>query len=225
LRDRSHKERALTWFVGLAGAALLTVIHRTVRWRNSGLLSDKDFWNSGDAKIFAFWHGRQLMMSFAKTDFQSNRDLSVLISAHRDGRMIAEVVRRLGIRSVAGSSSRGGADALRELRAIVSAGGHIAITPDGPRGPVFRSKAGVVFLASQLGIPIYPATCSFRRFWSFSSWDQMVLPKPWTRAVRTIGEPVHIPPNITRDRISHYTTMLDTALNQLQERADRELND
>jgi lysophospholipid acyltransferase (LPLAT)-like uncharacterized protein len=213
-------ERMKVWLIALVGAFLLKSLHRSLRWKTLGKLGEANFWTTGGSRIFAFWHGRQLLMPFAKTDFDQQDPLYVLISQHRDGRLIAAVVERLGIGSVAGSSSRRSRQATRELIAHIDSGAHIAITPDGPKGPVYQSKSGVIFLASLSGRPIYPSCYSAERFWTFSSWDGMILPKPFSRAVRKVAEPIMVPANITKDQFAHYQTLLDNALNTLKDELD-----
>lgn len=199
---------------------MLKSLHYTLRWKTLGSMSEPNFWSSSGSRIYAFWHGRQLLMPFAKLDYDRFTKLYVLISQHRDGRLIAEVVRRLGIFSVAGSSSRRARQATRELIAHINQGAHIAITPDGPKGPAYKAKSGIIFLASLSSKPIYPISYSAEKFWTFSSWDGMILPKPFSRAVRKIGEPINVPKDISKDQFEHYQGLLDTALNKLTEELD-----
>ena len=213
-------ERIKVWIIASIGALMIRILHCTLRWRTLGRLNEANFWSKGGGQIIAFWHGRQLLMPFAKTDFDRVTPLYVLISQHRDGRLIAALVSLLGIGSVAGSSSRWASQATRELIAHLDKGAHIAVTPDGPKGPVYRSKSGVIFLASLSDKPIYPICYSAERFWTFSSWDGMILPKPFSRAVRTIGEPIIVPKDIRKDEFAHYQELLDKALNTLKDELD-----
>lgn len=214
------RERIKISLVGVLGALLLKLIHLTIRWENKGKLSDPFFWNTGGVRIMAFWHGRQLLMPFSKTDFERIVPLYVLISEHRDGRMIAAVVKWLGISSVAGSSSKRGGRAAKELLGCLESGAHIAITPDGPKGPCYKVKPGVIFLASQSGKPIFPITYGAKKKWTFKSWDQMILPKPFTKAVRIVGEPLYIPEQINAEQLAIYQQELGERLKQITDQAD-----
>ena len=187
------------------------------------MLKDPGFWSAGGGRLVAFWHGRQLLMSFIKVDFDRKIPLYALISEHNDGRMIAAIVRRLGISSVAGSSSQHGSQATRELIGHMKAGSHVGITPDGPKGPAYHSKAGIIFLAALSGKPIYPMSYSAQSLWTFRSWDGMILPKPFSRAVRMIGEPIFVPRRISKEETSQYQEQLDTALNLLKDSLDRHM--
>jgi len=111
--------------------------------------------------IIAFWHGRQLMMPLAyRGEFAS-----ILISQHRDGEIIARIMKYFGFGSIRGSSTRGGQQAVRQLLKVAHQGQDLVITPDGPRGPACRVQAGVVYLAKLTGFPIVPLTfaCSKKK--------------------------------------------------------------
>ena len=120
----------------------------------------------------------------------SGKRLHVLISRHNDGRIIAEAVKWFGIKSVAGSSSKGGREAVSSLLAIAENGDHLGITPDGPRGPAHECKFGVVTLSQKAQIEILPVAYSVDRKWKLRSWDGMIVPKPFARATLVFGEPI-----------------------------------
>jgi hypothetical protein len=87
-------------------------------------------------------------------------EVYALISQHQDGELIHRIVARLGVGSVRGSTTRGGASALRRLIRLGRRGGDLAITPDGPRGPRHHAQIGVIQLAKATGLPIVPVTFS-----------------------------------------------------------------
>ena len=206
--------------IGFLGSFLLRLIHLTLRWENQGKLSDPQFWHAGGTRIAAFWHGRQLMMSFSKTDFERKTKLSVLMSEHQDGRMISAAMYWLGISSIPGSSSRSASRSARAMLNALMGGAHVGITPDGPKGPLHQAKAGVVFLASLSGRPIYPFTYSAERYWTFNSWDKMMLPKPFSRAVRIVGEPIYIPRDITSEQLKEYQVLVSQKITEVTNQAD-----
>jgi len=144
----------------------------------------------------------------------------VLISAHKDGRIVARAMQHLGIHSVAGSSTRGGRRAANELIEHLKEGHHVSITPDGPRGPARNAKNGAVKIAKQAGVQIYPVAASAERCWRFRSWDRMILPKPFSRAVQIIGQPLDIPPEADETDLEQYRRKLELALNQVSDAAD-----
>lgn len=142
----------------------------------------------------------------------------MLISRHGDGRLISFAVRILGIYSVAGSSSRGGLAALIQLSRKIEDGYDVGFTPDGPRGPRHECKAGVVAVAQRSGIPILPMSYSTEKRWQLSSWDGMIVPKPFSRGVMILGEPLVILPDEDQERAR---VRVQEALNDINERADR----
>jgi hypothetical protein len=138
--------------------------------------------------IYAFWHSRMVVPAFT----HRGRGIGVLSSEHRDGEIMSRTLVRLGFQSVRGSTTRGGAEGLRGLMSL-PAECDLAITPDGPRGPRWVAKPGIVFLAGSLGIPILPAGILVRPAWQLRSWDRFLLPKPFARAVVVFGEPIVVP--------------------------------
>lgn len=128
--------------------------------------------------IFAFWHGRLLMIPrFAPKP----RAMHVLISGHNDGVLIARVVAHFGVGAVEGSSSKRSLSSLRELLRLLKDGHNIAITPDGPRGPFQQAAPGVAYLARSTGLPIVPVAWSARRAKRLRSWDRFMVPWPCNR--------------------------------------------
>jgi lysophospholipid acyltransferase (LPLAT)-like uncharacterized protein len=206
--------------IGFFGAFLLKVFNLSIRWRNEGQLKDKNFWNKGGPRICAFWHGRQLLMSFTKSDFERKTPLYTLTSEHQDGQMISSAVSWLGIRSIKGSSSRSGSRAARQMLDCLEKGYHVGITPDGPKGPKYHVKPGVIFLASQSGCLIYPMSYGAKRCWVFNSWDGMILPKPFSKAVRIVGDPVFVPADLDAEQLKHYQEILRQKLIELTSQAD-----
>ena len=110
--------------------------------------------------IACFWHGRLLLMPFAVKGARAK----VLISRHRDGEFIARVIRFFGLGAVRGSHRKeGGVASIREMIALAGEGWNIAITPDGPKGPKYRVKEGLVELAKLSQKPILPVTYGARK--------------------------------------------------------------
>lgn len=215
---------ARAWLDSLAVvlvAGLLKLLQATLRWEIQVPpgYSQRLFESFSEPRVLAFWHGEQLLMSFAALRAGARKDsIYALISQHRDGRLIAAVVQRLGIQSVAGSSTRGGTEALRGLLRCLRQGHHVAVTPDGPKGPRHSCKSGVVALAKLSGFPILPMSVHFDRKWTFGSWDKMELPKPFSRAYVQYGELMSVHREATeeeveeaRKKLEHTLIAMDTA--------------
>jgi lysophospholipid acyltransferase (LPLAT)-like uncharacterized protein len=143
---------------------------------------------AGQPAILCVWHNT--IMYFISV--LAPLDLAVMISRSRDGDDITWVAERFGFRGVRGSPAEGGSSALREMLRVLSKGGNVVITPDGPKGPRYELKPGVVALAKHKGLPIVPIAYSAPRRWEFGSWDRMKLPKPFSRTVIWVGDPIDV---------------------------------
>jgi lysophospholipid acyltransferase (LPLAT)-like uncharacterized protein len=167
--------------------------------------------------IGALWHNRLLLIPYVAARFLANRDGAALISASRDGSLIADVVERFGFLPVRGSSSRRGSAALLELADVVAAGRDPLITPDGPRGPVYEVSAGIVFLAQKTGAPIMPINFEYSSYWRVKSWDRFILPKPFSK-VRVVFAELHpVKPTSTEEEFEQERRRLQAVLMSLVE--------
>ncbi|HYE30706.1 MAG TPA: lysophospholipid acyltransferase family protein [Methylomirabilota bacterium] len=143
--------------------------------------------------IFALWHNRLgICMEAWTTISKANPEarLGALISASKDGGLLAATLAKFGVQAIRGSSSRRGAQAILELTTWIQNGGSVAITPDGPRGPRYSVKDGVIALAQITDAPIVPvgATIHFRK--TTRSWDQFQIPLPFSRIELNFGTPI-----------------------------------
>jgi len=134
------------------GAALIRGVARLMKFETQGHEEVDALYRSGSAIILAFWHAQQLMIPMG----YRGRGAHVLISQHGDGEIIARIIARFGHQAVRGSSTRGGASALRALIKLGRSGRDVAVTPDGPKGPRHVAKLGVIQLAKATGLPIVP---------------------------------------------------------------------
>src|SRR5579871_1309079 len=150
--------RPLCWLL----AQYIRLVYQTCRWEIIGGEVPAAFWDRGEPFILAFWHGRIMMMPHS---WPRHRPIRMLISSHVDGQIIARTVAHLGIDTVAGSSTRGGAGAIRALVKSLKDGVCIGITPDGPRGPRMRASDGVAQLARLSGAKIVPCAVATSRRW------------------------------------------------------------
>jgi len=167
--------------------------------------------------IFAFWHSRLVIMPFVHT----GEPLVVLQSRHRDSRMLGRVLERFGIEQAWGSSTRGGAAALRDVLRKIRQGYDLAIAPDGPRGPRRRAQVGVITAGRLSGKPIVPLSCSARPATRVNSWDRLLVPWLFSRAVFEFGEPIRVPRAADADEEERLRLHLETELDRLTDTADR----
>ncbi len=148
--------------------------------------------NEKEAYLIAFWHGELLMQSFNYRKLRNTRDISVIISEHKDGEIISRIGNYLGIKSIRGSSSKGGARVLIKAIKELKSNNDIAITPDGPRGPRFSIADGVVAISKKTNAKILIFNCKASSYWQFKSWDKFVLPKPFGTLEFFIQDPLDI---------------------------------
>ena len=148
--------------------------------------------NEKEAYIIAFWHGELLMQPFNYQKLKPNGKVSGMISEHRDGEAITRTVEYLGIHSVRGSSSRGGVKALISAIKEIKRGDDIAITPDGPRGPIHSVADGIVAISKKTNAKILIFNCKPTKYWQFNSWDKFIVPKPFGTLEFFIQEPLDI---------------------------------
>jgi lysophospholipid acyltransferase (LPLAT)-like uncharacterized protein len=178
----------------------------------------RKLWDQGRPFILCFWHGRILMMPFA---WDASRTIHMLISRHPDGQLIAHTVAHFGIKTAAGSSSRGGASALRLMVRALRAGDYVGITPDGPRGPRMRASDGAIHLARLAGAPLVPAAFGARARKVLGSWDRFVVAAPFAGGAFVWGEPIEVARDIDENGIERARRALEDSLNAVTAEADR----
>ena len=180
----------------------------TYRWRTEGLEHYDAIVASGRQPILAFWHGRILPATY----FFRNRRIVVMISLNFDGEWIGRTIQRFGYDVARGSTSRGGARALVQMRRELARGKPVGFARDGPRGPARVAPPGAVFLAGATGHPILPFHFEADRFWSAGRWDRTQVPKPFARVALAVGEPIAVPdtdePTIEASRVELERSLL-----------------
>ena len=144
--------------------------------------------------LWAFWHNRLFVVPYVFEHFFPGRRGAALTSASKDGEVLAAFLNRFGVRAVRGSSSRGGAKALVEMKRAIDDGYIMGITPDGPRGPRYRLNPGVVKLAQVTGGFVLPVRIRYSRFWQLKSWDGFMIPKPFATVEVTFDVLHEVPP-------------------------------
>ena len=142
--------------------------------------------------IVAMWHGDLLMQPLNYRHFKPNGTIKVIVSEHRDGETIKRVVDYLGVGALSGSSTRGGAKVLIGAIKALRNGIDIAITPDGPKGPIYSVADGIVAIGQKTKAKILPFSSIANSYWQLKSWDKFIVPKPFGKIDFYIGEPFDI---------------------------------
>jgi lysophospholipid acyltransferase (LPLAT)-like uncharacterized protein len=200
-------------------ALYIRMVHATSRWRVEGGEHAAALWDSDTPFIAAFWHGRLLMLPYG---WRRGKPIELLVSHHRDGRLIARIVGHFGLGTIAGSTSRGGTAALRAMLRSLKRGGSVGITPDGPRGPRMRAGGGIADLARLSGAPIVPVAFATSHRRVLGSWDRFILALPFSRGVFVWGAPIAAPPRDGGEAAGEATRRaVEQALNAVTAEADR----
>jgi lysophospholipid acyltransferase (LPLAT)-like uncharacterized protein len=169
----------------------------------------------GLRNLYIFWH--ETLVSMAGCYARYN--IPVLISQHRDGELITQIIRCLGSGAIRGSSTRGGDRALRQM-IEQSRLSHLAVTPDGPRGPRRKMQMGPVYLASRAGVRIVPLGLAAKGAWRANSWDRLAIPKPFMPIYVCCGTPITVPADLSRSELEQYRVLCERSLNETQQRAE-----
>ena len=208
--------RSARWLIAV-GFRLLQLWVRTLRYEiedRAGVLGkpvDQNY-------IGALWHNRLLIFPFVLQRFFSNRRGAALISASRDGDLLADAIARFGFDVVRGSSSRLGASAILQLTDVLASGRDVVITPDGPRGPAYELGPGIIFLAQKSGAAVLPVNMEYSRCWRLKSWDRFILPRPFAKIRVIIGHPHRVRLTNTVDDFEAERLCLQDAMMALVER-------
>jgi lysophospholipid acyltransferase (LPLAT)-like uncharacterized protein len=181
------------WWLGLAalgGSWLVRLLARTWRYEVLDRAEYTAALANGERFVYAFWHSGILPAAYLRR----GEGIAVLVSQHRDGELITRLIERLGYVAARGSSTRGGDQGTREMLAWAALGRHLAVTPDGPRGPAEQVKAGAFYLAARTGRRVVPIGFGASPAWLLRSWDRFRVPKPFARVCVTHGAPLALEP-------------------------------
>jgi lysophospholipid acyltransferase (LPLAT)-like uncharacterized protein len=176
----------------------------------------RGLWERGENAIGVFWHGRLLMTPLA----YGGGGLKILISRHRDGELVTRTVRHFGLRTIRGSSTRGGIAGIKGLVRALQKGYDVAIAPDGPRGPRYKVQPGVIQVAKLSGRPIFPFTFSAAPRKILHTWDRFILPFPFSRGVFVWGDPIWVNHADGEKGMARKTLLLEKRLQEITEFAD-----
>jgi lysophospholipid acyltransferase (LPLAT)-like uncharacterized protein len=161
-------------------------------------------------KIYVFWHEYILTPIFLRQDC----NVTMLLSRHRDAEFLSRIAFHFGLRFIRGSSYRGAARALRELLREGRTA-HLALTPDGPRGPRRRMAAGPIYLASKLGLPLVCVGIGYDRPLRLRTWDRFAIPRLGSRSRTVFSPQIAIPPNVDQDALERHRRDAERLLNRL----------
>jgi len=198
------------------GSLFIRFIGRTTRWEKINFEKVIEYKNSKQPVIFAFWHGRLLMIPYLCV----GKNPHVLISQHRDGELITRIIRSFGVKAIRGSTTRGGKEGFKRIAKVLQNGSDVVIAPDGPRGPAYKVQPGIIRLASITGYPILPIAYSTSRHKKLKSWDEFMLPLPFGKGAFVAGKELFVPPKATKEEYEEKRIHLEKLLTELTMTAD-----
>jgi hypothetical protein len=216
-RPFSLRERILLWLISWSAYLLIRLIGSTLRFivtREEGCSADGDRY--APPGIYCFWHRAMIPAACRFRDMK----VAIMISRSFDGECIARTVQKLGFRAVRGSSSRGAVGAMIGMRQELEQG-HLAIfTADGPRGPIYVAKRGPLWLARKTGHKICCFHAAVERAWILSSWDRMMIPKPFSRVSLYGSSPLEVPLDATEEQMESLHQQMQASLDRCREQAE-----
>jgi lysophospholipid acyltransferase (LPLAT)-like uncharacterized protein len=224
--DTAPRERTYTfgqklalWLITWAGFLAIRLLGPTLRFSVSFEEGAPD--NLEAPKIiFPFWHRCVFVAAYLWRDLQ----IRVMTSRSFDGEYIARIIQRLGFGVVRGSSSRGAVGALLGVRREIENGFSVAFTIDGPRGPCYVAKPGPVLLAKLTGAPIVPFYIAIEDAWVLNTWDRLMIPKPFSRALMRVAQNIHVPPDAGDDEIARLHRQMQDALDRVRDFAEKNVH-
>lgn len=199
----------------------MALLGHSLRFRVVGR-EQLDRFHGKEGFILNSWHGQQLMGFY----FFRGCGYYILSSLSRDGDLSSSIMRKFGWNIIRGSSSKGAVRGLIELLRALRQGAGVALTPDGPRGPIYHIEPGGLYLAQKTGAPLFPVAFAYDRKWiSEKSWDLFVIPKPFARCVVYFGEPLFIREELTEAQLEIEKERLQKAIHEANHRAEEVLNE
>ena len=177
--------------------------------------------SEGKACIPCYWHQHHLFCTwYMRTWIKRGMKIGFLISPSVDGEIPARLAKSWGAEVIRGSTTRAGAQTMRDMYTIVVKQGISPVTTsDGPQGPIHVFKMGDILLSQFTQAPLLPLSYAADRFWQVNSWDKFIIPKPFARIAIVIGEPVTIDKKIHRDDLEPQRLALENALKSITTQA------
>ncbi len=162
--------------------------------------------------VCVMWHNRLLFLPALFPKRLRKRTFAV-VSSSRDGQYLSDFLKYFSVRTLRGSSRRGGANALLgAINAVQEKNSIIFLTPDGPLGPKYQIKKGPVVLASKTGSQIVPIAINASRYWQLKSWDAFQIPKPWSKLILILGDPIPVPADLDDETLEKMRIQVENAL-------------
>lgn len=204
-------------FLSFLAFLLIRTISLTISFKTINRRVWEKYREDKQSFIYAFWHGRQFLL----LGWTRDKQLAVMTSLSRDGRLQDKILKRLGYYTVPGSSSRGAVRGLVGMIRAMKRGHNAAVPVDGPRGPLHQVKPGIIYQASKTGSVIIPLTSRAKYRYIFKrAWDKYEFPLPFSPAVVIMGNPITVPPDATAELMETKRRELEQSIHFITQKAD-----
>ena len=216
MKLRKVKQNSLRFIGHFVLVHLVNVLCKTLRITVKNKIVIDELEKANKNYVLAFWHGSMLLPWY----IHRRKRMIALISKSKDGDLLARVLKNWKYRVIRGSSSTGGDVALGIMIDYGKNKHSITITPDGPRGPRQKLKAGAVIAAKKSGLPLILTGVGIQNKKSLNSWDMFSIPKIFTKAVLIHSDPIYVDKNLTYEETSQVINDCEAKMNKLQEEAE-----
>ena len=223
LKEKIKKITKSPKFIQFLGYALYyysILVGKTTRWKIHGVEEMYKLWDKEKAIIAIIWHGRALMFPYF---YDKKRPLNALVSLHNDGRIIAALLKKYKVKTIGGSTTKGGKEAALGLMSSLEKNHSIAIIPDGPTGPRMKMNESPLYFAKKSGKPIIGATYSIENSFIAKSWDAMMFPFPFNKGIIYLTKPYYVPRNASKEEVEEIRQEIEDELNTLTHKADKQM--
>lgn len=213
-------QRLLFWLSTNIAGRLLGLMLATCRVEILSPEAERKYLRERQPAVAATWHRGAIFFLY----FLVRLRPAIMVSRSKDGEFLARFIEFFGGLPVRGSSSKGGGAALRTMAEMVRSGqtNFAATVADGPRGPRYVAKPGMIFLAMETGLPLLPVMWSADRAWALKkAWDLTMIPKPFAKIRIMAGRELRYPPHMDKDQLEAARQELEGELNRLKAELDR----
>ena len=215
--------RLIQTLISLIGSIYVLTVYKTSKVNLKNRKKIENLLERNESFIYSFWHDQLLMCPLT---WQSNSNIKVLISKHRDGDIIAQLISNLGFEAIRGSThktnkikNKGGLLSARKMIKSLKNGISIGISPDGPKGPRHKVSEGILSISRLSKSVILPVGIGFKKKWVLNTWDKFIIPKPFNEITVIWGDPI---PAITNEKNNHqFRTKLESKMNNLTAQANK----
>ena len=209
--------------VSFLGSMYVLFVYKTSTINLKNRKNIESLFKKNESFIYAFWHDQLLMCPLT---WQSELEIKVLISKHRDGDIIAKLISKLGFKAIRGSThkagktkNKGGLLSARQMIKSLKNGISVGISPDGPKGPRHKVSDGILSISRLSNSSILPVGIGFKKKWVLNTWDKFIIPKPFNQITIIWGEPLSALKN--EKKINQIKSKLESTMYSLTKRANR----